>query len=161
VARGLTNRFTETADFSLIVAAFLLSLSRHASFQMYRRNPQYPDFLECQATKGLEQRPAAFDISCEEMIKVFYFYLWEMDVSARSASRLWTGFLKFVAIRTTQSQEEYDRRQTGEMRLAIGAFQRPLSLRWDDEWPRHPRRNAAVRDYSVMSETLLAVFDNQ
>jgi hypothetical protein len=91
VSDSLMKRFTSTADFSLIVATFLLTPRGVAHMRTLKNDNDYAIKLQEQAEQGLSQLCAIFRLPQHDLVEIFRNYLWKLPIPAHitSASQLW------------------------------------------------------------------------
>jgi hypothetical protein len=97
----LKKRFTETANFSHIVATYVLSPQGHNHLQQFPRFSSYVNSVVVWAKQGLLQLCEIFRISTEHVLELFEFYLWSMPVDCPSAGEFWATFPRYLPLQPT------------------------------------------------------------
>jgi hypothetical protein len=102
----LFQRFSSTADFSHIVITFLLTPAGHAHFRRCVDRSPYQQFLREWAAQGLQSISTIFHLDQVNLIEMFEYYLWKMEIPEISTSELWAKFPPFLPIYGPKNQQE-------------------------------------------------------
>jgi hypothetical protein len=95
----LCGRFGRTADFSHIVAIYLLSPVGRKHIRESVRTSFYAGWMESFAREGIRSLCAIFHIESDNVIDLFLHYLWEMGPETMPTREFWAHFPKFVTLR--------------------------------------------------------------